>query len=131
MQQIKNDENLIDQFLDALWLERGLSPHSLKAYRTDLTQLSTWLNQRKTNLLSAQPIDLQGYIKSRHKGGISPRSITRALSAYRRFYRYCLREALCEDDPSALIESPKLGKPLPKVLSESDVELLQGTGRNR
>ena len=124
MEQMFNDTELIDQFLDALWLERGLSQHSLAAYRSDLHQLSRWLGTRKTQLLSAQATDLQGYLKHRHQQGISAASISRALSALRRFYRYCLRETLCNEDPSALLESPKTSRVLPKVLTETDVELL-------
>lgn len=124
MQAESEDRLLIDQFLDAIWLERGLSQHTLAAYRNDLTQYSRWLCTRNNNMLSAQVVDLQAYLKYRNEQGTSPVSISRSVSAMRRFYRYCLREGLCSEDPSALVESTKTRKSLPKMMSEDDVELL-------
>ena len=120
----QKSQQLIDRFLDALWQERGLSQNTLSAYQTDLKQLAVWLQKRGAGLLGAQVDDLQDYLKHRHQQGLQPRSVSRILSSLRRFYRFCLREGLCHADPTALLESPKLGRPLPKSLREDEVEAL-------
>lgn len=124
MQLETEDRKLIDQFLDVLWLERGLSQHTLAAYRNDLTMFARWLLTRNNCLLHTQVTDIQAYLKYRNESGASPVSISRSVSAIRRFYRYCLREGLCKEDPSALLESTKTIKSLPKMMTENEVELL-------
>lgn len=118
------DATLIEAFLDALWLERGLSDHTLAAYRSDLTQLSVHLEKSASTLLSANMLQLQQLIKDRHLAGVSSRSVARAVSAWRRFFRYAIREEMIEEDPTALLEAPKQGRHLPDSLSEEDVEAL-------
>ncbi len=114
--------DLIDQFLDALWMEQGLSQNTLSAYGSDLRIFAQWLNTR--SLPEADYATLVEFLGSRVKTGISSRSSARLLSCLRSFYGYLIRENLIKIDPTALIESPKLGKPLPISLSEQDVELL-------
>lgn len=120
----QDDPSLIERFADALWLERGLSANSLSAYQTDLRQLATWLDSRGRGLLEARRDDLLAYLASLHAGGRKARSAARSLSALRQFYRHALREGWTTDDPSAEIEAPKLGRPLPKTLTEAEVEAL-------
>jgi len=120
----QQEQELIERFIDSLWQERGLSKNTLMAYQTDLKQLSSWLKSRNIALMQAQVTELQEFLKYRHQQGINPRSVSRALSSLRRFYRFCLREDLCEEDPTALLESPKLGRSLPRSLSEVEVETL-------
>jgi integrase/recombinase XerD len=116
---------ILDVFLDALWLERGLSKHTLDAYRNDLSQLALWLEtQKRGSLLHASSADLQSYLAYRSEQGSSARSVGRALSAWRRFYRYWVREGEIKADPSALLERPKTPQSLPDSLSEQDVENL-------
>lgn len=115
---------LIERFLDALWLERGLSENTLTAYRSDLLGLATWLESEKGELLSAARHDLLRYLQQRAEQGASPRSSARLLSSIRRFYRYLLRERQISEDPSARIDAPKLGRALPKSLTEEEVERL-------
>ncbi len=115
---------LIDTVIDALWLERGLSEHTRSAYRTDLQILSAWLNARNLDLRSAQRADLLDYLAARARSDFSPRSTARLLSALRRFYQYLSREGGIAEDPSARIAAPKLGRPLPKLLTEEEVEAL-------
>lgn len=119
-----DEQNKIDGFLDALWSERGLSQNTLAAYGRDLKALSVWLNKSNQHLLLADKGSIQSYIAYRIKSGSKTSSIARVVSSLRRFYRYQLREAIIEEDPMALIESPKLGKSLPGTLSESEVESL-------
>ena len=114
--------DLIDQFLDAVWMEQGLSQNTLSAYGSDLRIFAQWLNTR--SLPEADYATLVEFLGSRGKAGISSRSSARLLSCLRSFYGYLIRENLIKIDPTALIESPKLGKPLPISLSEQDVELL-------
>ncbi|MFQ5469555.1 MAG: site-specific tyrosine recombinase XerD [Gammaproteobacteria bacterium] len=118
------DASAISKFIDTLWMEQGLSNNTLIAYRTDLTILSRWLQKNGKTLPSAQREDLLGYLADRVKKGASSRSTARLLSSIRRFYKYLLREDLVDTDPSAQIESPKLGRSLPRTLTESDVEAL-------
>lgn len=121
---MSSDNNLVERFLDALWLERGLSENTLSAYRSDLLRLSKFLDKKSTTLKVASLVDLQSYMKSLHKKSASPRSVARALSSWRRFYRYAVREGICVEDPTAMLEAPRQGRKLPDTLSESDVENL-------
>jgi integrase/recombinase XerD len=117
--------DLIDVFLDRLWMNNGLSENTLSAYRSDLRGFLSWLRQRgKGGLLVAEDDDLQGYLGCRFQAGMSPRSAARLLSSLKRFYRYQLMEGNIAKDPSALLDTPKLGRPLPKILNEADVEHL-------
>ena len=116
---------VIEQFIDALWMERGLADNSLNAYRSDLQKLSHWLQRAKNgNLLSADKADLLAYLGVMIEQGKKPRSSARVLSCMRQFYQYALRENLVASDPSSQLESPALGRPLPKSLSEAEVEAL-------
>lgn len=114
----------IEQYLDALWMEKGLADNTLASYRRDLAHFEHWLGGRSAGLLDASGSQLQDYLGWRLKQGHSPRSTARFLSCVRGFFRYQLREGRIESDPSLDIESPKLGRPLPKSLSESEVEAL-------
>ena len=116
--------DVIDRFIDGLWLERGLSENTLAAYRRDVAQYHEWLVTDGGDLLAADAAQLQLFLGKRLSAGTSPRSTARFLSGLRIFYRWALRENLITEDPSLRIESPKQGKPLPKSLSESDVEKL-------
>lgn len=116
---------LIEQFLDAIWMERGLSENTLTAYRNDLTGYARWLDtQQNKTLLSVGREQIQAYLAYRLSIKASPRSTARLLSTLRRFYAWLRREQRISDDPTALIEAPKLGRPLPKTLTESEVEAL-------
>ena len=117
-------EQLIEQFLDAAWAERGLSENTLKSYRYDLQQVAVFLDNRGSDLLSASREDLLAFLATQVQSGRSPRSLSRYLSGIRQFYQWTLREGRRQKDPSALIESPKLGRGLPKALNESQVEAL-------
>ena len=119
------DSDVIEQFADALWMERGLSENSLKAYQSDLRKLAGWLHkERKLGLLQAQRVDLLEYLALLVHSGRKPRSSARALSSLRQFYQHALRQGWVEEDPSARIDAPRLGRPLPKTLTEAEVEEL-------
>ncbi|MDZ7752344.1 MAG: site-specific tyrosine recombinase XerD [Gammaproteobacteria bacterium] len=115
-------QGLIDAFLDALWMERGLARSTLAAYGTDLRMLATWLDARGLGLLEARREHLLEYLAG--FAAAPPRSTARRLSTLRRFYGYQVREQRLSADPSANIAGPRLGRGLPGVLSEAEVEAL-------
>jgi integrase/recombinase XerD len=119
-----DDEALIDGFIDRLWMERGLSKNTLSSYRSDIAGFAHWLRQHGSDLTRADRGHLQSYLAERIAHHARPRSTARLLSSLRRLFRFMCREGMREDDPSALVESPKMGRTLPKSLSESDIESL-------
>ena len=118
------DSDLIEQFLDALWIERNLAENTVASYRLDLTSLLSWLVHHEKDLRHADAIDLQSFLSERLEGGYKASSSARLLSAMRRLFQYLYREKLRDDDPSALLASPKLPQRLPKDLSEAQIERL-------
>ena len=115
----------VERFVDSLWMERGLSDNTLAAYRRDLSLFAAWLIDRhSTSIVSADPGHIQSFLGFKLGQGASPRSSARFLSALRSFYRWAVREGLVAEDPTLRIESPRQGRPLPKSLSEADVERL-------
>ena len=119
-----HDESIIAHYLDAIWMEKGLSQNSLDSYRTDLTLFAQWLHEQNNDLLKVDSSTLQRYLSHRLDKKIQSRSSARFLSCARGFYRHQLREGVILENPLALIESPKLPRSLPKSLSETDVENL-------
>jgi len=122
---ISNENSqLCERYLDSLWLEKGLSKNTLSSYRHDLQQLSQWATQQPCGLLSLKREHLQTVLALRFEQELSARSTARFLSCVRGFFIWAVRENLMTEDPSALIDLPKLGRPLPKSLTEQDVEAL-------
>ena len=115
---------MIGRFLDAVWMERGLSSNTLSAYRADLVALSRWLGLKGTELSRTSRADLLAFIAARAAGGSRPRSTARQLSSFRRFFRFLVREGALREDPTAQIAMPRIGRSLPKSLSEAEVEAL-------
>lgn len=114
----------VEQFLDAMWSERGLADNTLSAYRADLQGLARWLDEHGVSLLGATRDQLLAFLAWRMQRGARPRSTARQLSSIRRFYRYMQREGRVIEDPSTRIDMPKLGRPLPKSLTEAEVVTL-------
>lgn len=110
---------LIKAFLDALWLEHGLSDNTLAAYGSDLKQLDLWL--KAVSLLDVNQPLLADFLLQRQRQGSSNRSAARVLSSLRRFYAYAVREKWLLVDPTLLIDAPRLGRSLPGTLSEQEV----------
>ena len=115
---------LIDRFLDMIWAERGLSENTLKSYRHHLTTLWRSLLDTKTPIELATRSDLLNFIAKRVEAGVSPRSTRHILSSFRRFYRWLVRMGVRDTDPTEDIEMPKVGRPLPKTLTEAEVKAL-------
>lgn len=121
---VTRSAELVDQFLDAIWMERGLSKNTLGAYRADLMTLGRGLAESNKTINTAEKSDLLDFIAKRVESGAKPRSTARQLSSFRRFFRYVLREGLRDTDPTADIEMPRIGRSLPKTLSEDEVDSL-------
>jgi len=119
-----DEQELLREFIDSLWLERGLSPHTRNAYLTDLRGFALWLAGRGSSLRQAGREAILDHLGWRLQQGYQARSTARLLSALRTFYRYLLRERLIHEDPTLQVALPQLGKPLPKSLSEAEVEAL-------
>ncbi|CAH7070771.1 site-specific recombinase [Vibrio chagasii] len=118
------DHGLVEQFLDAMWMERGLSENTLVSYRTDLSKLLTWMEQNNYRLDFISLSGLQDYQSWLVDADFKQTSRARMLSAIRRLFQYLHREKVRADDPSALLISPKLPQRLPKDLSEEQVDAL-------
>ena len=117
-----DSETLIDNFIDELWLEKGLSKNTLSAYRHDISYFSNWY--KGSSLLEVTRVDLLDYLASRLKNGYSSRSTARSLSSLRAFYSHITVRYNLQENPTARVDSPKLGHSLPKSLSEEQVESL-------
>lgn len=118
------DQSVIEAFLDTLWVEHGLSENTLSAYRNDLLGLSRWLTELTVSITEVRRDHLLDYLSYRTQQGSMPRTSARLLSSIRRFYRYLVRQGAVQKDPSAQIEFPKLGRPLPETLTEEEIDRL-------
>ena len=116
-------------FLEMLVAERGASRNTEAAYRADLRDLQAFLQRRKQRLQTADAAALQAYLKALDYVGMTPRTVARRLSVIRQFFRFLAAEQLREDDPASSLDSPRLGRPLPKVLSREEVDRLIAAGR--
>jgi integrase/recombinase XerD len=115
----------LERFTTALWLERGLSDNTREAYSRDVQGLNVWLlDQSRGDALTASESDVQAYLGARLSRGSSHRSISRLLSSLRSFYQYLVREGDLSSDPTQHLDRPKPSRPLPKSLSESEVDQL-------
>jgi integrase/recombinase XerD len=117
------DGQLLDTFIDHLWLEDGLSKNTLESYRLDLTSFALWLAKQNSHLLVVGQADIQQYLAVKFPVS-KPRSIGRLIASLRRFYRYCLLHNKLTEDPTIQIQSPKLPRSLPDSLNETEVENL-------
>ena len=118
---------LIDLFLNEYWIEKGLSENTVQSYRLDLTALCDWLDKNDLSLETLDAVDLQGFLGERLDKGYKATSTARMLSAMRKLFQYLYREKYRVDDPSAVLNSPKLPSRLPKYLTEQQVSDLLNT----
>ena len=121
---MENDEVIIERFLDAMWMERGLSENTLMSYRNDLKKLENWLTDQSLTLEKVSTDDLQRYQQWLFDADYKQTSRARMASAIRRLFQYLNREKMRDDDPSAMLVSPKLPKRLPKDITEEQVDAL-------
>jgi len=121
---VSASERALDRYLDGLLVERGLSQHTVDAYRRDLVRLAGTLEDRGVDLLAASVEELGQHLRHLRREGLSPRSISRALVSMRRFYAFLVNEGDRSDNPAVNLYPPRLPRRLPKVLSEPEVEAL-------
>lgn len=117
------DTSGIDSFIDALWLEEGLSKNTLLAYRRDLTHLARWMHVRSAPLAAAVEGDLNAYFADRH-ASTKATSANRRLTVFKRYFRWALREHFIQVDPTLKMQSAKQALRVPKTLTEAQVEAL-------
>ncbi len=120
------DSTQIENFVEAMWLEKGLSENTLSAYRSDLTKFALFLAKQSEIDNLVQLVDfeqdvLNQYLAIRYDGGLSGRSTSRFLSSLRSLCQFMLRQKIRSDDPVSLLQNPKLARSLPKTLTESQV----------
>ena len=122
----------VDAFLDCLAAERGASRNTCQSYAADLRDLTAFLAPHGVSVARAGTDDLRAYLAhlanrpGRKTGAVTPRTAARRLSSMRQFFRFLVSEGRRLDDPSAVLDSPGLGRPLPKLLTETEVaDLLQ------
>jgi len=115
------DQKLLEQFIDHLWMEHGLSENTLSAYRNDLAGFSCWLAGDQSHLVSVSTSDVQRYLANKFEQGYKSRSSARLLSTLRRFYVWLLRDKRINEDPTRLLEAPKAERPLPVSINEEQV----------
>ncbi len=125
---MQHSREVVDRFLDALWLEDGLARNSLAAYGRDLTLFATWLanpdaEAEARDLAQARASDVQGYMLARHAQSKAT-SANRRLAVFRRFYRWALRERVATEDPTLRLRPARAGVRVPKTLSEAQVDAL-------
>lgn len=114
----------IDNFLEMLSAERGLAKNSLLAYQTDLAEFSGFMTGRSETPDSIGVDALRAYVQGLSDAGLKPATAARRLSALRQFFKFLVQENIRKDDPAALLDAPKRARPLPKLLSETEVDLL-------
>ena len=119
--QITSKENIIDEFCNSIWIERGLSNNTIESYRRDLMKFSSWLQRNNKNIIEGSSADLNQFCATKIDSGLSTSSVSRFLSSVKNFYTWLEQHHLRNDNPSKLIESPKLGRRLPKNLNEIDI----------
>ena len=122
--QRASDEAQVELFLDMLAAERGAGENTLSAYRNDLEDLSAHLRATSRTIADASTDDLRAFLAKLSRRGLKASSLARRLSAVRQLYRFLYAEGHRSEDPAAVLEGPKRARPLPKVLSIADVDML-------
>jgi len=119
-----SEQQIIENFIDHLWMENGLSENTLSAYKNDLAGFSLWLKENGGSLIRADASTIQGFLAHNYSAQQKRRSVARLLSSLRRFYLYLFRESRITEDPTHLLESPKGEQSLPMSLNEQQIEAL-------
>ena len=117
-----SEQQIIDRFIDHLWMEKGLTENTLSAYRNDLAGFALWLSKKNCSLLSVDTSVIQNFLAHNYEIQQKRRSVARLLSTLRRFYLYFHRENQISEDPTHLLESPKGETSLPVSLNEKQID---------
>ena len=119
-----SDRKILDAFIDNIWIEKGLSQNTLDSYRSDLEQFSSWLEKNNLTYIKASKRDILSYLAFLFQKGLGSKTVARKLSSLKSFFRYLVFKSIISNDPSSEVETPKLLKPIPKSISEKEVEAL-------
>ena len=119
-----HDVFLIEAFLEMMSAERGAAENTLKSYERDLNDYIATLSQSRCSLKQCSSVDVQNHLKSLHAQGLSASTQARHLSTIRQFHKFLFAEGVRSDDPTAILDSPKAGRPLPKTMSIAQVDRL-------
>lgn len=123
---MSNWSRYITEFVSFLKIEKGLSSNSIIAYQNDVEKLASYCQEQKINIKEVEYTHLKSFVTELYDLGLSARSQARIISGIKQFFSYLLLENLITQDPSSLLEQPKLGRKLPEVLSIEEVDLLIG-----
>ena len=125
-----HDDPLVRSFLDYLKVEKGLTPLTVGAYKSDLIQFAEFLAARRRDLDKATREDMRGFLSQLFANGVKDRSVARKLSTLRHFYKYLLLDRIIKQDPTLEIDSPKQWKVLPKSLATSEIDsMMESAGQ--
>ena len=119
-----SDRQILDAFIDNIWIEKGLSQNTLDSYRSDLEQFSSWLEKNNLNYIKTSKKEILSYLSFLFQKGLGSKTVARKLSSIKSFFRYLVFKSIIPNDPSSEVETPKLLKSIPKSISEKEVEAL-------
>lgn len=123
---LSRDHHLFESFLEMLVAERGAAENTVSAYRRDLNRYQQYLGSRNSNLEKCDSEIVRKFIQSLSKEGLSAASQARLLSSVRQLHKFLFAEGIRPDDPSSTVDAPKKSRPLPKILSVDEVDMLIG-----
>ena len=121
----------VEAFLEMMAAERNAAANTLRAYERDLADFAAFLARRGTDIAAADPAQVRAYLKILSDAGMSPRTAARRLASLRQFHRFLVAEGVRADDPMTTIDGPRIGRPLPKVLSEDEINRLLAAARKQ
>ena len=119
-----SDRQIVDAFIDNIWIEKGLSQNTLDSYRSDLEQFSSWLEKNNLSYIKTSKKEILSYLSFLFQKGLGSKTVARKLSSLKSFFRYLVFKSIIPNDPSSEVETPKLLKSIPKSISEKEVEAL-------
>ena len=119
-----SDRQILDAFIDNIWIEKGLSQNTLDSYRSDLEQFSKWLEKNNLSYIKTSKKEILSYLSFLFQKGLGSKTVARKLSSLKSFFRYLVFKSIIPNDPSSEVETPKLLKSIPKSISEKEVEAL-------
>ncbi len=119
-----SDRQILDAFIDNIWIEKGLSQNTLDSYRSDLEQISSWLEKNNLSYIKTSKKEILSYLSFLFQKGLGSKTVARKLSSLKSFFRYLVFKSIIPNDPSSEVETPKLLKSIPKSISEKEVEAL-------
>ena len=119
-----SDRQILDAFIDNIWIEKGLSQNTLDSYRSDLEQFSSWLEKNNLSYIKTSKKEILSYLSFLFQKGLGSKTVARKLSSLKSFFRYLVFKSIIPNDPSSEVETPKLLKSIPKSISEKEVGAL-------